>query len=175
MQNFLRKQKGNVLIALFFVSQASIASVNVVPSGSMLPTLQLGEALVVNKHAYGWRIPLSPFYLAQPDNPKRGDIVTFIPKQSLTETWVKRVVAVEGDKVDVTNGSLFVNGRELSHVEGLQLPPTSMTVPAGQVFLAGDNSANSLDSRYWGTLPVNRITGRVELKYNVLGRHDPAS
>lgn len=160
MLKFLKHHSFTIGLGLLLASQSSMATVNYIPSGFMLPTLQIGSTIVVNKHAFGWRVPFTNIKLIDGVSPQRGDIVTFAPLDSDLATWVKRVAAIEGDLVTVQGGALIVNGEVLSDVPGLQLPPTSFIVPRGQVFLAGDNAGNSADSRYWGTLPTSRLTAR---------------
>lgn len=167
-----------------------------VPSGSMVPTLLIGDYLLVNKHAYGLKLPVNNRTLWQGPHPKRGDIVVFTPPHTGREFWVKRVVGVPGDSIRYFNDQLFVNGNEIAHtrvgpysdpntswhndweeqenLEGvthriLQHPEGNdmrsygeWVIPEGQYFVMGDNRNNSLDSRYWGTVPEQNIRGRVD-------------
>lgn len=167
-----------------------------VPSGSMVPTLLIGDYLLVNKHAYGLKLPINNATLLKSGSPQRGDIVVFTPPHTGREFWVKRVIGVPGDTIEYTNDQLVVNGKVVPHtqvgiysdvgtqwhndqeqsetVNGvvhriLQHPegndPRSYgqwTVPEGEYFVMGDNRNNSLDSRYWGTVPERNIRGRVD-------------
>lgn len=167
-----------------------------VPSGSMVPTLLIGDYLLVNKHAYGLKLPINNATLWTRDTPHRGDIVVFTPPHTGREFWVKRVIGVPGDTIEYINDQLFVNGKVVSHTNVavyldvgtqwhndqeqsetiggmvhkiLQHPqgndPHSYgqwVVPEGEYFVMGDNRNNSLDSRYWGTVPEGNIRGRVD-------------
>jgi signal peptidase I len=160
-----------------FVAQAFY-----IPSGSMLPQLEVGDRIVVSKLSYKLH------------DPRRGDVVVFdspYPRAKdtsgpvvrvlrglaqavgiaapSTDEFVKRVVALPGETVEARGGRLFVNGREL--VEPY-LPRSTVIgdfgqvrVPAGEVFVMGDNRDNSQDSRYWGFLPAHFIKGRALMIY----------
>lgn len=84
-----------------------------VPSGSMIPTLLIGDYLLVNKHAYGLKLPINNASLWKGDTPKTGDIIVFTPPHTGREFWVKRVIGVPGDTIEYTNDQLFVNGKEV--------------------------------------------------------------
>ncbi|HVK62428.1 MAG TPA: signal peptidase I [Bdellovibrionales bacterium] len=111
----------------------------VIPSGSMLPTLQIRDHIFVNKFAYGIRLPFSSHYLIRFGEPKRGDIIVFRSVDDDDIFLVKRVVGLPGETL-----------------EGVTVPPDSY-------FMMGDNRENSADSRVWGVLPMNRILGRASL------------
>jgi len=160
--------------ALLLATTSSFAAVNYVPSGSMLPTVQLGALLAVNKLSYGLRIPLTQLHLTAGEQPVRGDIATFTPLGSRFDTHVKRIVAIPGDSVRMQNGILSVNGEVLSAAPALGLQDQSWLIGAGEVFMAGDNAGNSNDSRLWGPLPSSRLTGKVVGILNTFKRHHPA-
>jgi signal peptidase I len=129
-----------------------------IPSESMVPTLEVGDRVFVNKFVYRfWE-------------PEKGDIVVFRSVEGDQEDLIKRVVALPGDKVAVRNGVLRVNGepQEESYVNR-QLPDKSSyratKVPKGEVFVMGDNRANSRDSRFFGPVPYENIEGEAFMRF----------
>ncbi len=165
-----------VLLALFirtFVVQAFK-----IPSGSMLPTLQIGDHLLVNKFIYGLRMPFSGKLLVPWKNPVRGDVVVFrFPKDRKID-YIKRVVAVAGDKVEIVDKHLMINDAEVvdlqahfttSDVIKASASPRDnfgpVTVPEGKIFVMGDNRDNSYDSRFWGFVDQTDIRGKAFILY----------
>src|ERR687885_1418994 len=129
-----------------------------IPSESMVPTLEVGDRVFVNKFIYRFHPP------------ERYDIIVFRSAEGSTEggqeDLIKRVVGLPGDEISVQDGTLFVNGeRQEEPYVNKQLPDTSsfgpMTVPEGKVFVMGDNRANSLDSRFFGPVPLENIEGKA--------------
>ena len=159
----------------------------VIPSGSMKPTLLVQDYVLVKKWAYGLRIPTSENWFFGPVVPKRGDIVVFRSKDDKNHFMVKRVIGLPGDLVEMKpNGFISINGEPFEYQEGEKNEDfieyresnghRSYTVrysqshhdhsieekvPQGQIFLMGDNRDHSMDSRFWGGLPLNKILGRV--------------
>ena len=134
-----------------------------IPSGSMIPTLQINDRVLVNKFIYRFT------------EPKPGEIVVFQSVDDPNTDLIKRVVAVAGDKVAVRNGRLLVNGEpQKEPFTNENLPDRSFfaatTVPDGHVFVMGDNRANSQDSRVWGPLPKKNIEGEAFLRFWPLDR-----
>jgi signal peptidase I len=134
-----------------------------IPSESMIPTLQIGDRVLVNKFIYRFT------------EPKRGDVVVFESVEGGNEDLIKRVVGVPGDEISVRRGKLFVNGelRRQPYVNK-RFPDRSFfaptTVPKGHVFVMGDNRANSRDSRFFGPVPKVKIEGEAFLRFWPLGR-----
>lgn len=161
------------VIAVTLTARASLADHYRVPSGSMEPTVQVGDHLVVSKLAYGVRWPLSHRWLVTFDGPKRGDIVVLDPPDEppaaigATEVLLKRVVALAGDEVAVRSGHVLLGGHpardanaSLAHGGGPDFG--AVRVPADQVLVLGDNRGNSRDGRTFGFVPVARVLGRAE-------------
>jgi signal peptidase I len=125
-----------------------------IPSESMVPTLQVGDRVFVNKFIYRFH------------EPQRGDVMVFKSVEGGDEDLIKRVVGLPGDEVEVRDGTLYVNGepQEESYVNG-ELPDHSSygptTVPEGKVFAMGDNRADSRDSRFFGPVPLENIEGEA--------------
>lgn len=129
-----------------------------IPSESMVPTLEVGDRVLVNKFIYRFT------------EPERGDIVVFKSVEGDGSDLIKRVVALPGDTVAVRNGTLFVNGEPQNEPYlNKQFPDQSFyaptKVPEGHVFVMGDNRANSADSRVFGPLPKENIAGEAFLRF----------
>ena len=167
------------LVAML-AARASLADHYRVPTGSMLPTVREGDHLLVDKLAYGFRLPWSHVYLAESDGPARGDVVVFDSPED-GEVLLKRVAAVPGDRVEVRAGRLIVNGRpipvesrhgrvyerfdgaehelDLSRGGGPDWGPT--VIPPERYLLLGDNRGNSRDGRIFGLVQRSAILGRA--------------
>ena len=161
-----------------------------IPSQSMLPTLKVGDFILVSKSTYGIRLPVLRTKLVDISSPKRGDVMVFFPPHE-DRYFIKRVVGLPGDKVQVLNGVLYINGEQMEQVlvpeeatsarsvvmtENLvgsqhliqkRISPTRLSqsytsiVPDGHYFMMGDNRDNSSDSRVWGPVPEERIVGKA--------------
>jgi len=154
-----------------------------IPSGSMLPTLQIGDHILVNKFLYGPRleVPLTQISLGQLPGlrkPKPGDVVVFIWPKDRTKDFIKRVIAVEGQTVEIRDRKVFIDGKPWddphatwvaqqrgvsSGGAGDDYPPT--VVPKDHVFVMGDNRDQSYDSRFWGPVPIADIKGQALVIY----------
>ncbi len=149
-----------------------------IPSGSMLPTLQIGDHLLVNKFIYGVKLPFIGKVILPWKSPVRGDVVVFrFPKDRAID-YIKRVVGVAGDKVEIVNKKLKINDAEVvdlhahfgatSELSSAASPRDNfgpVTVPAGKIFVMGDNRDNSYDSRFWGFVDQVDIQGRAFILY----------
>ena len=168
MPEWLRLNKDDVATVLitFAVSLAFrsyIAEPRYIPSLSMYPNWDVGDRLIAEKITY------------YKHDPQVGDVVIFHPPKTDKTSWaltrevfIKRIVAQEGDQVEVKGGTLYVNGisrgKELK-LEPMQYTLPTVTVPPGDVFVMGDNRNNSFDSHVWGSLPKKNILGRACFKY----------
>ncbi len=178
------------LLAFVFVLRSFLYEPFQIPSSSMVPTLEVGDFILVNKFNYGLRLPVARTQVVTLDSPERGDVVVFFPPHKNDTYYIKRVIGTPGDRVEYRNKSLTVNGepvpREwlaevpegrsrfavgLESVEGdsylMQVdqrrPPRdfSVTVQPGHYFMMGDNRDNSSDSRVWGQVPEGDIVGQA--------------
>lgn len=161
-----------------------------IPSQSMLPTLKVGDFILVSKSTYGIRLPVLRTKLVDISSPKRGDVMVFFPPHE-DRYFIKRVVGLPGDKVQVLNGVLYVNEEQMEqvlmpeeatsarsvvmtenlvgsqHLMQKRISPTRLSqsyssiVPDGHYFMMGDNRDNSSDSRVWGPVPEERIVGKA--------------
>jgi signal peptidase I len=145
------------LILVFFV----FFDTTTIDGPSMYPTLFNNDDVLITKG------------LA---HPQRGDVVVLhVLYQGKSEEWVKRIIALGGDRVNVSGNMITVNGagEQFPHMiidGGAKIPVEQITVPKGQIFVAGDNRAVSLDSRFVGTFPVTSIHGLVVAIYAPIGR-----
>ena len=164
-----------ILIALFirtFVVQAFK-----IPSSSMEPTLQVGDYILVTKFLYGVRIPYTDAKFFQFAKPKRGDVVVFIFPKDHTKDFIKRVIATEGEKIEILQNKIYVNDRVIEDPWGhfgksgwtqyLQSMERfgPVVVPKDSLFVLGDNRDNSQDSRFWGFVHVNAVKGKALVIY----------
>ena len=162
-----------------------------IPSGSMEPTLAIGDHIMVNKIRYGLRMPdslfgLTPFageipyghYLFHLAAVHRGDVVVFVFPLDPTKDFIKRVIGIGGDTVRVKDGRVFLNGEpmpdphahfEVAPQERSPYSPRDnygpATVPAGEFLMMGDNRDRSYDSRFWGFVKLDQIEGRAMFIY----------
>ena len=164
-----------ILIALFirtFVVQAFK-----IPSSSMEPTLQVGDYILVSKFIYGIRIPVLNTKILEWKEPQRGDIVVFIYPKDHTKDFIKRVIATEGEKVEVDQNKIYINDQVIEDPWGhfekngwaqyLQAMEKfgPVVVPKGSLFVLGDNRDNSQDSRFWGFVTLDAVKGRAFIIY----------
>jgi signal peptidase I len=165
-----------ILIAAFirtFVVQAFK-----IPSGSMKPTLEIGDHILVNKFSYGVKIPYLRTTIIPLGQPRRGDIAVFIYPEDKTKDFIKRVIAVGGDTVEIRSKKVFINGAPMEdphgvHVEDIIYPKAlqrrdnlgPIKVPEGTLFVMGDNRDQSYDSRFWGFVKLEDVIGKAFIIY----------
>lgn len=154
-----------------------------IPSGSMMPTLLVGDHLLVSKSSYGIKLPFSDRVIVPLGHPQRGDIVVFRFPEDRDKDFIKRVIGLPGESVEVRNKRVFINGQALDdpwahYSDRIDLPPGVLprdnfgpvTVPEGHYFVMGDNRDQSYDSRFWfggkgGFVPASDILGRAIVIY----------
>lgn len=162
-----------------------------IPSGSMIPTLKIGDFILVNKFTYGIRLPVSRTKVIDMNDPKRGDVMVFFPPHKPVY-FIKRVVGLPGDEIRYINNVLYINGEKQPQELVAALPANNpqyilstetldgvehemrkhvvpgrysregvWVVPEGHYFMMGDNRDNSADSREWGPVPEENIVGKA--------------
>jgi signal peptidase I len=188
----------NILVAIFlalFVRTFILTGYRV-PTASMAPTLLPGDFIFSYRLPYGIKVPLTSFKIAI-SSAKKGEVVVFTFPEQPRVNYVKRVIGLPGDRIEIKDGVLYVNGEQLEYKEkdgpSLENLPGSdsfqmyeekspegirdiilkkqvskksfgpLVVPPNEVFLLGDNRDASDDSRYWGTVPLDRVEGKVLL------------
>lgn len=172
-----------VAFAIALVIRTFVIQAFKIPSGSMIPTLQIGDHLLVNKFLLGTPVdvPFTNIHLFRMPGlrkPQRGDIVVFKYPEDPTRDFIKRVIGVEGDVIESKDKTLVVNSRKLvesyaQHVDSF-IKPVGMdkrdnfgpvTVPKDSVFVMGDNRDQSYDSRFWGFVDLSKIKGKAIIIY----------
>ncbi|MDP4125964.1 MAG: signal peptidase I [Bacillota bacterium] len=148
-----------IAFALSWVLRSYVIEARKIPTGSMLPTIQLEDRVIVDKIFFKYFDHISP-----------GDIIVFHPPPSAhaTDDFIKRVVGVAGDKVEIRNHTTYVNDQPVYEPYVTDKSKNDfgpIVVPKDSVFVMGDNRNNSDDSRIWGFLPTQNITGRTLFRY----------
>ncbi len=179
------------VLLVIFVLRSFIVEPFQIPSSSMVPTLQVGDYILVNKFTYGLRLPVARTKVIDIGEPQRGDVMVFFPPHQNKTYFIKRVVGIPGDVIEYKNKQLWVNGEvlELEFVDvviergrpyhllseiltsgetrNVQLDPLRPVrdfrevVQPGHYFMMGDNRDNSSDSRVWGQVPEEDIVGKA--------------
>ncbi|MBY4676785.1 signal peptidase I [Marinobacterium arenosum] len=178
------------VLAVVLVLRSFLIEPFQIPSGSMLPTLNIGDFILVNKYHYGIRLPVSNTKIIPINDPKRGDIAVFRYPQDPSVNYIKRVVGLPGDRIRYMDKTLYINGEAQPQQLVAQLPPAEpqqlllnetlggvkhriyqdlfrpridgeVEVPEGHYFVMGDNRDNSNDSRMWGFVPDELLVGKA--------------
>ncbi len=135
-----------------FIIITFIGQVTIVRGASMEPTLHDNERLIANKISYRF------------ETPERGEIIIFKPPLEIKRNYIKRIIGVPGDKIEITGGEIYLNDKKLEEAYVKKrsyenMPPT--IVPDDSFFVLGDNRPNSSDSRFWGFVPRKNVVGRA--------------
>jgi signal peptidase I len=165
-----------VILALFirtFVVQAFK-----IPSGSMKQTLLIGDHILVSKFIYGVKLPVIGKTLIPISEPEKGDIIVFKFPEDPDKDFIKRVVAVSGDVVEIRDKKVFINKKLQQHPFGYHTDPViipggnqprdnfgPITVPSDSLFVLGDNRDHSYDSRFWGYVNLRAVKGKAFIIY----------
>lgn len=178
------------VLLVVFVLRSFLVEPFQIPSSSMVPTLQVGDYILVNKFTYGIRLPVLRTKVFDLSEPQRGDVMVFFPPHMNDTYFIKRVIGLPGDTVTYRNKQLYVNGEPVVQ-ESVEAPPgtssryrvsnemlgdaehliqvdalrnprdVSVVVKPGHYFMMGDNRDNSSDSRVWGQVPEQDIVGKA--------------
>lgn len=163
-----------LLLALFI--RTFIIQAFKIPSGSMIPTFEIGDRIFVNKFVYGVRIPFTDIRLPALKEPQRGDIMVFVSTEIPKKDFIKRLIALGGEKVGIKNGNIYINGNQIDGPNSIRSnfyynrgdygkEGEQISIPKDSYFVLGDNSANSRDSRYWGFVPKKNLIGKAMCIY----------
>ena len=179
------------VLALVLVLRSFVVEPFQIPSASMVPTLLVGDYILVNKFAYGLRLPVLGTKIFDVGEPRRGDVMVFFPPGK-DVYYIKRVIGLPGDEITYKNKQLTINGKKIPQTMLAELPPVnpqielfseqlgdvshishkslvfyrpgddfSIKVKPGHYWMMGDNRDNSSDSRVWGQVPEDRIVGKA--------------
>ncbi|KZX79012.1 S26 family signal peptidase [Oleiphilus sp. HI0009] len=176
------------VLALVLVLRSFLVEPFQIPSGSMLPTLEVGDFILVNKYEYGLRLPVAGTKVVELNDPERGDVIVFKFPEDGKTNYIKRVVGIPGDVIRYDEKQLFINGELVPETLVANLPPYRLAkeqignvthqlmehklrrniqaegewvVPENSYFVMGDNRDNSNDSRYWGFVPDELVVGKA--------------
>lgn len=167
-----------VAVVLALVIRTFIVQAFKIPSGSMMDSLLVGDHILVNKFIYGVRIPVLDGWILGPWVPKRGDIIVFKFPHDESRDFIKRVIGLPGDVVEVRGNQAYINNKPLKesyaiydhsasssnpHAVGEFSGP--VTVPKDKLFVLGDNRDHSQDSRFWGFLDIHKVEGEAFVIY----------
>jgi signal peptidase I len=160
-----------VILALFV--RTFLVQAFKIPSGSMMPTLLIGDYILVNKFIYGIKIPFTRKTLIPIRRPGREDVIVFIFPEDKSVDFIKRVIGLPGDTIEIKNRNIYINGILYNDRHGFY--GTSIgnskyfygpkTVPDKHLFVMGDNRNNSRDSRFWGYVPMELVKGKAFIIY----------
>ncbi len=157
-------------VAVLLIGRASFADHYRVPSGSMEPNVEVGDRILVNKLAFGFRVPATNVYLSRFGEPQRGDVVVLSSPDD-GSVLLKRVVAVPGDEVEVREGEVWLSGRLEHHGYAIRRddsggPPLEASrVPTDAYLVLGDNRGNSRDGRSFGFVQRSAVLGKAIAVY----------
>jgi signal peptidase I len=167
-----------IALLLALVIRTFVVQAFKIPSGSMIPTLLIGDHILVNKFIYGIKIPFTEKKILMFNEPERGDVIVFKYPENPKKDFIKRVIAVEGETIEEKDKVVYVNGKVMNepyaHHYDRYLRPGGhdprdtfgpVTVPEDKVFVMGDNRDQSYDSRYWGFVDLHDIRGEAFIIY----------
>jgi signal peptidase I len=167
-----------IAVVIAFFIRTFIIQAFKIPSGSMKPTLQIGDHILVTKFIYGIKIPIVRKTLVPISDPKRGDIVVFIYPEDRSKDFVKRVIGTAGDTIEIRDKKIYLNGLPHNdnhgvYTDDLTIPGAAqprdnfgpVTVPPGSIFVMGDNRDQSYDSRFWGFVDLRDVLGKAFIIY----------
>ena len=181
-KSVLRDWVESIIIAFFLamVIRAFIVQAFKIPTGSMRMTLIEGDLILVNKFIYGAKVPFTNYRLPALRQPKRGDVVVFIYPEDKKKDFIKRLVGLPGETVEIKGGSIYINDKPVTEAIFNQiyyfnkgdfaLLGQKIVVPLDSYFVLGDNSASSKDSRFWGFVPKADLLGQAMVIYWPLPR-----
>lgn len=166
-------------LILALIIRAFVVQAYKIPSGSMKDTLLIGDHILVNKFIYGVRMPFTNKTIIPVSRPKRGDIAVFKAPVDPPKDFIKRVIGLPGDKIEVRNKQLYINDKPfvneayIKHTDavtysGYVTPRDNfgpVIVPKGKYFMMGDNRDNSTDSRFLGFISYERFKGKAFIIY----------
>jgi signal peptidase I len=164
-----------IALVLAFIIRSFIVQAFKIPSGSMIPTLLVGDHILVNKFIFGPQIPFTKIRVFPFQKPERGEVVVFLEPTERKKDFIKRVIGLPGETIQVINRKVHINGEPLKDeayayyastrfVRGLD-NHGPVKIPEDSYFMMGDNRENSSDSRVWGPVPFELMKGKAFMIY----------
>jgi signal peptidase I len=167
-----------VAVILAILIRAFLVQAFKIPSRSMVPTLLEGDHILVSKFIYGVRIPFTDKRWPRFSSPQRGDVIVFVYPKEREKDFIKRVIGVENDTVQIKDKQVYVNGKKVPDKQAIHSDPSiykdpdnprdnfgPIKVPKDRLFVMGDNRDQSHDSRFWGFVPVKDVKGEAFMIY----------
>jgi len=176
-KSVLRDWVESIIVAflLAMVIRAFAVQAFKIPTGSMRMTLLEGDLILVNKFIYGAKVPFTNYRLPALRQPKRGDVIVFIYPEDKKKDFIKRLVGLPGETIEIKGGSIYVNDKPAPEPIFNQVyyynrgefaaEGQKILVPVDSYFVLGDNSVSSKDSRYWGFVPKDDLLGKALVVY----------
>ncbi len=175
-KSVIREWVESIVVALLLamVIRTFVVQAFKIPTGSMRTTLLEGDLILVNKFIYGAKVPLTNFRFPAVRKPQRGDVVVFIYPQDPKKDFIKRLVGLPGESVEIRNSKIYINDQPLDVATfnrpyynrgDFGLEGRKILVPKDSYFVLGDNSENSQDSRFWGYVPAKNLLGNAMVIY----------
>lgn len=179
-KHVIREYAESIVIAVVMalIIKAFVIQAFKIPSGSMIPTLKIGDHILVNKFIYGTKLPFTDRIIIPLKRPNRGDIIVFKFPDDEKKDFIKRVIGLPGDIVEIKGKKVYINGGPIDDSYAVHSDPMlypsgiqprdnfgPLTVPQDSYFVMGDNRDFSLDSRYWGFVNLNKIKGKAFIIY----------
>ena len=149
-----------------------------IPSGSMEPTLLVGDHILVNKFIYGVKVPFVRKTIIPISKPQRDDVIVFIFPHDTSKDYIKRVIGLPGDRIEIIDRKIYINGKLFGDDHGVysdthnsvsrnnaKMRHRPIIVPENNLFVMGDNRDHSSDSRVWGFVPLKLVKGKAFIIY----------
>ncbi|MCE5195399.1 MAG: signal peptidase I [Nitrospiraceae bacterium] len=165
-------------LILALVIRAFVVQAFKIPSGSMIPTLVVGDHILVNKFIYGVKAPFTDYRVLNFKKPEKGDVVVFKYPEDPSRDFIKRIIATEGDVIESRNKKIYINDKPMNepyaqhtdaNLRPIGIEPRDnfgpLIVPKDKFFMMGDNRDQSYDSRYWGYVDLKDIKGEALILY----------
>ena len=180
MKSKWREYLESLIIAalIAFVVRSFVVQAFKIPSSSMEPTLLIGDHLLVNRLSYAIKVPFTDIVLLRLGKPERGDVIVFRYPVDRTKDFIKRVIAKEGDVVEIKDKVVYINGIRVDYPQAVYAESSvipgflnqrdntgPVTVPKDSYFVMGDNRDRSLDSRFWGFVQYDDLVGKALILY----------
>lgn len=168
---------GMALLLALFIRSFFIQAFKI-PSGSMIPTLLVGDHILVNRFIYGFRIPFTRIKFLEFRKPERGDVVVFKYPEDPKKDFIKRVIALEDETVEIRDKKIYINNQPMEEEHGVYRDSVTLPqaisprdnygparVPQNSMFVMGDNRDSSHDSRFWGFVDLKALEGKALIIY----------